>query len=280
MSANVYLSYAQRFDASVNENGLAPKELIQGAFERAISMFRTSYSIVAQARSSVDAFVAPRVWFCNYAPHASSYLPFYVNQHKLPAAYTHGSLFKYDPTSAFWNFLAVNNYASRFYKFAFVDVREVQENLQALSVQKAAEVEAFVGSLQDPSQAAAALDDFSEEQAKAVVSAWADLLPQLITKFHDGYRAEDLAEPTISMHKFFYPKWFLDASGFWNNKPNVGPDVIMFQPTPNSGVITHHTAFVVAGLSAGIAAVLGFAIGRRGQKLPMGSLSQYDYSSL
>ena len=92
----------QRFDASGNENNMTAPELVQGAFERAISMFRTSYSIVAQPRGSLHPLIGPRVWFCPYAPHSSSYAPFYVNQEKIPDPYTHGSLFKYDPTSAFW----------------------------------------------------------------------------------------------------------------------------------------------------------------------------------
>jgi dipeptidase len=108
----------QRFDGSTSENNMTSTELVQGAFERAISLFRTSYSFVAQARSGLPALAAARVWFCTYAPHSSSYAPFYVSQTILPDAYTRGSLFSYDPSSAFWSFLAAGNYASRFYKFA------------------------------------------------------------------------------------------------------------------------------------------------------------------
>lgn len=243
----------QRFDPSGNENNMTALEIVQGGFERAISMFRTSYSIVAQARASVPAFVAPRVWFCQYAPHSSSYAPFYVNQNKIPAAYTRGSLFRYDPSSAFWAFLAAGNYASRFYKFAMQDVFAVQSSLQSYSVQKAKEVEAKITELLANSRAhamsvdttaslrrsaVAMLDAFSENQADTIVNAWNELLPLLITKYHDGYRAESLDKPTISMHKFFYPRWWLEAAGFFNNKPNLGPEIIMFQPHDKSSVRT------------------------------------------
>ena len=32
------------------------------------------------------------------------------------------------------------------------------------------------------------------------------------------------------MHKLFYPKEWLDATGFWNAAINKGDNVIMFQP--------------------------------------------------
>lgn len=193
----------QRFDPSTNENGLSPSELIEGAFERAISMFRTSYSIVAQARSGPNPFLAPLVWFCSYAPHSSSYVPLFVNQNRLPKAYTRGSLFKYDASSAFWNFLAVGNYASRFFKFAMQDVFKLQSDLQDACVRGVHELEERLKDTSGMSheQLSASLDEFSENIADTVVKAWAALLPRLITKYHDGYRAEDLDAPTISMHK-------------------------------------------------------------------------------
>jgi hypothetical protein len=110
------------------------------------------------------------------------------------------------------------------------------------------------------------LNDFSKKQAEVIVGAWTQLLPHLITKFHDGYRAENLEGDTISMHKFFYPKWFLDASGFFNNKPNVGPEVIMFQPHEDSRI---HRGFSGAHMilavltSAGLFAGIGYTLAKR-----------------
>lgn len=34
------------------------------------------------------------------------------------------------------------------------------------------------------------------------------------------------------MQKLFYPKWWLDAVGYFTNPPNKGPDVILFSPNP------------------------------------------------
>jgi hypothetical protein len=72
-------------------------------------------------------------------------------------------------------------------------------------------------------------------QGEFTTRAWANLLPRLITKFHDGYRAEALTSPSVSMVKLFYSKSWLDATGYWNNRPNSGPDTIMFAPSSRPG---------------------------------------------
>ena len=54
-------------------------------------------------------------------------------------------------------------------------------------------------------------------------------------RFHDGYIAESLDQPTVSMHKLFYPKYWLDATGYFNNKPNTGSNVLMFSTWSGGG---------------------------------------------
>jgi hypothetical protein len=66
------------------------------------------------------------------------------------------------------------------------------------------------------------------DQAALVMSTWQDLFSQVITKYHDGYVAESLDQPTIHMRKLFYPKYWLDATGYWESKSNTGPGVILF----------------------------------------------------
>ena len=114
-----------RFDISPVD-GMTFEEVIQGSYERSISMFRTSYSFVANARDVHDALAL--LWFGQNAPSQCSYAPIYVAA-EAPLPYTYGSLFKYDNTVPFWNFLAAGNYAARFYKYAFEDVKALQSEL-------------------------------------------------------------------------------------------------------------------------------------------------------
>ena len=75
-----------RWDSTPVDN-LTRTDIVQGSFERAISMSRTSYSIVAVARAAVPDQLA-LVWICQYAPSSSSYAPFYVAADAVPAPYS------------------------------------------------------------------------------------------------------------------------------------------------------------------------------------------------
>lgn len=60
------------------------------------------------------------------------------------------------------------------------------------------------------------------------LKAWQDLLPYIITRYHDGYHALQLETSAIRMKKLFYPKYWLDATKYWESKPFVGNDIIYF----------------------------------------------------
>eukprot|EP01038_Epipyxis_sp_PR26KG_P012679 gene12679-17000_t len=217
-------------------------DMIQGSYERAISLFRTSYSFVAVSRPKVPDILA-LLWFSQYAPSSSSYAPFYVASTIVPAPYSRGSLFKYDSFSSFWNFCAAGNYAGRFYKYAMQDVFELQEKLMNHSIDAVNQIEKDLmasllndktASISTISAATALLTLLTDGEGIYIVQSWRDLLPQLITKYHDGYIAQDLTQPNIHMKKLFYPKWWLDLTHFWDNKPNTGDGVILFEPNPVS----------------------------------------------
>ncbi|CAM9296526.1 unnamed protein product, partial [Ectocarpus fasciculatus] len=87
-----------------------------GEFPRTISIFRTSYSTVNQARRAVPDFLSLS-WLAMYAPDQSIYIPVYVNAKTLPTEYTTGAMHQYNSSSAWWNTCVVGNYVSRFYHF-------------------------------------------------------------------------------------------------------------------------------------------------------------------
>jgi len=44
--------------------------------------------------------------------------------------------------------------------------------------------------------------------------------------------AEQLDSPKLVMRRLFYPKWWLDLTGYWKNAAVKGPDVILFDQNP------------------------------------------------
>eukprot|EP01041_Mallomonas_annulata_P004646 gene4647-9217_t len=117
-----------RFDIYPTDN-MTESELLEGHFERAISLFRSSYCFIAEVRPDLPPIIGARVWMSQYAPSISSFIPLYVYTEKLPKAYTIGSLFKFDLKSSYWNFAVVGNYMTRFYSYAIEDVKALQDRL-------------------------------------------------------------------------------------------------------------------------------------------------------
>lgn len=262
-------------------------DVMQGSFERAISLFRTSYSFVAVSRSNLPDTIAPVMWFTQYAPASSSYTPFYVSSNDAPRPYTKGSLFKYDPTVSFWNFAAAGNWANRWYIHTIGTIQSLQNQLESgydreLENTDSLAIEVYESCKKDPtcnveSSNKAVIDlltSFTFAKGQQTVDAWRELLPKLITQFHDGYNAQNLNGAEISMKKLFYPKWWLDAVGYFENGPNRDPKAIMFAPRndPSSTLASTESAslytsgFIATVLMASIFSVIaGFILGRRTQ---------------
>ena len=92
-------------------------------------------------------------------------------------------MFKYDNNIAYWNFCAAGNYASRFYRYAMNDVRELQVQLMDAAIAAVTVLESYVvNNNPDSDTIVQMVTKLSLDQGNAVIKAWRDLLPQLITK--------------------------------------------------------------------------------------------------
>lgn len=274
----------ERWDPSPQEGLPGMKDVLQGAYERAISLFRTSYSIVCVARGGMPEGFGALVWFSQYAPHTSTYSPFYVQSSEPPEAFTKGSLFKYDPSVSFWNFLSCGNWASRFYRFATPVVKEVQDNLEEEYITQSHLIEQTAMDLLALCKKAnnceenkvhekveEMLTQFTSTRGQQTVDAYRDLFPKLMTQFHDGYTALQLDKRDIKMTKMFYPKWWLEATGFFKNAPNDIDGAIMYASDPSIEVDTryatsseYYAGVLFSGLVVGMITLgVGFLAGKR-----------------
>ncbi len=172
----------------------------------------------------------------------------------------------YDSSVAYWNFLAVGNYAGRFYRYAMVDVRAVIARVHTQLVQDTAAFEKTVLKQIAASKGASvevvkALTEYTSAKSEYIQTEWRALLPHLITKFHDGMIATALDQPSIVMRKLFYPKWWLEATGYFLHKGNFGPGVILFEPTPetatSSAALSYTATMVLVAVCSSLVTVLG-----------------------
>ncbi|RHZ31294.1 hypothetical protein DYB31_011238 [Aphanomyces astaci] len=199
----------------INGNGNMTKAtVLTGHFERAISIFRSSFSFVAVANQA--NLNLGHILFGQYGPHATSYVPIYTKVHRVPTLYSRGSLHRYDSTSSFWAFAVVGNWASRFYMYTRPMVESVQVQLEtALLGAKAKAVAAHVELLSnDDAQLRQFLTDSSDAFAATTHAAFVELFGRLVTTFHDGYHMQNLTGAnTIAAASLFYPEWWLHSVG-------------------------------------------------------------------
>ncbi len=112
----------------------------------------------------------------------------------------------------------------------------------------------------------ALLTDFTLTKGAKTVATYRDLFPKLITTFHDGYQALQLDQTNIRMSKMFYPKWWLEATGYFDNKPNQIDNAILFNsnPTNYASAGEYYVGVLFSGLFVGMVALgVGFVVGKR-----------------
>ena len=67
-------------------------------------------------------------------------------------------------------------------------------------------------------------------------------------------------QPMINMKRLFYPKWWLEATGYFNHHGNFGPDVILFTPTPTATAghssVGYSAAMVLTAVASSVVTLL------------------------
>ncbi|MCR4424654.1 MAG: C69 family dipeptidase [Firmicutes bacterium] len=182
-----------------------------GAWERAISIFRCTYTWTSQSRAWLPDPVGGVLWFGADAPHNTVYVPFYAGISKLPHAYTIGSPTKFDNKAAWWVYDFVGNWANLKYSYMIKDIvvkqREIEGRQYAL--QTAVETAATELYARDPALAREFLTQYCVSNGNRVVEEYWDFAEFLIMKYNDGYVNDKTVGTSVG-----YPKEWLEAVGF------------------------------------------------------------------
>lgn len=215
----------------------------------------------------------------HYVKHIFGQCCFFIN-------FERHNLQQYTDESAFWNFCAIGNVATRFYYFTIAAIKELQQTLQwnlnngtailesRVKLMADAAVESNMVSA-DGSETANAADvnvawvseavnlitQYTEESGKMVSNAWRDRLPTFFETYRDG-QIFVLNGTAITRKSMFYPMWWLDLVGYWKIGGNphgilFDADPIGFAPPKSASILTAPNVFAAIGV-----VVLGFAAGR------------------
>jgi dipeptidase len=189
-----------------------PENRKNNDWDRAISIFRCSYSFVGQVRPDMPDPLAGVLWFGEDAPHSTLYMPIYAGTTEVPKPYTVGKRHVFDRESAWWAWNFVSNWADLKFSYMIEDIREAQrlhENkyfLELPQVDKKA-VELYG---KDPKQAVAYVTRYVNETLTKGLEDWWELGWTLVGKYYDGM----IMQPDGTYKNVGYPTEWLEAVGF------------------------------------------------------------------
>jgi len=202
---------------------------VNGVWERAISMHRTSWSQIVEASPDGRGVF----WLGYDAPHGTAYLPFFAAAGApAPESFCshEGYMAKFSPKVAWWAFNLINQYTDINFQLINADVRARAKTVEDEAEQRVKECFARADKEKDRARAQDELARCGNEFALDKVAGWWDFAWALFAKY--GRYAITHNESENGMGLQVYPAWWLQSSevGFtlWSaSGPNYGvPDPV------------------------------------------------------
>jgi dipeptidase len=158
--------------------------------ERATSTQQTGFVFVSQSRNWLPDPIGGIHWFSLDDTYTNCYAPMYCGILRVPPPYAvgNGDMLTYSPTSAFWIFTFVSNWAYTRYNYMIKDIRKVQNRLETQFITATPSIDKAALDLynQDPAQAREFLTGYSVAMGNYTVDTWRELGHYLLVKYHDG----------------------------------------------------------------------------------------------
>ena len=162
---------------------------VQYWYERPTATQQTAWSYVSQMRGYNRYGI---FWFGVDDAACSCYTPMYSCINHIPECFAEGNgdSYTFSPTSAWWTFNLVANWAYTKYSRMYPHIRELQQAWDDKFNTQIAGVDAEAAEL-DHASARAFLTSYSCSQAENLVSDWQRLYFYLVTKFIDGQERKE-----------------------------------------------------------------------------------------
>ena len=167
-------------------------DAVQYWFERPIATQQTAWSFVAQMRGYESAKAGGILWFGVADAASTVYVPMYSTITEVPECFKEGNgdMYNYSPTSAWWTYNIVANWAYTKYSAMMPDIKKVQAAWEDKFNAQVEAVDAQVAEM-DPAKATEFLTKYSGAQAQESTAAWKDLGIYLFVKYLDGQERKE-----------------------------------------------------------------------------------------
>ena len=165
---------------------------VQYWFERPIATQQTAWSFVAQMRGYEAANAGGIFWFGVDDAASTVYVPMYSTITEVPECFKEGNgdMYNYSPTSAWWTYNIVANWAYTKYSAMMPDIKKVQAAWEDKFNAQVEAVDAQVAEM-DPAKATEFLTKYSCAQAQESTTAWKELGIYLFVKYLDGQERKE-----------------------------------------------------------------------------------------
>ena len=159
--------------------------------ERATSTQQTGFVFVSQSRSWLPDWIGGVHWFGVDDTYTTVFSPMYCGMTKVPISFAegNGSMTQFSPTSAFWAFNFVSNWAYTRYSDMIKDIQKVQRELELKYIDEVTtkiDKEADALMKTDKTKARTYLTNYSDNTGNATVKRWQELGQYLLVKYMDG----------------------------------------------------------------------------------------------
>lgn len=158
--------------------------------ERATSTQQTGFVFVTQSRNWLPDPIGGIFWFSVDDTYTNCFAPMFCGILEVPEPYAvgNGDMLTYSPTSAFWTFTFVSNWAYTKYNVMIKDIQKVQNRLENFFIGSIPAIDKNAEALykKDPLAAREYLTDYSVAMGNYTVDTWRDLGHYLLVKYHDG----------------------------------------------------------------------------------------------
>ena len=165
---------------------------VQYWFERPIATQQTGWSFVAQMRGYESAKAGGILWFGVDDAASTVYVPMYSTITEVPECFKEGNgdMYNYSPTSAWWTYNIVANWAYTKYSAMMPDIKKVQAAWEDKFNSQVEAIDAQVANM-DAIQAAEFLTKYSVAQEQESTQAWKELGIYLFVKYLDGQERKE-----------------------------------------------------------------------------------------
>ena len=165
---------------------------VQYWFERPIATQQTAWSFVAQMRGYESAKAGGIFWFGVDDAASTVYVPMYSTITEVPECFKEGNgdMYNYSPTSAWWTYNIVANWAYTKYSAMMPDIKKVQAAWEDKFNAQVEVIDAQVANM-DAAHVTEFLTKYSCAQAQESTAAWKDLGIYLFVKYLDGQERKE-----------------------------------------------------------------------------------------